>query len=228
MIKIRPLDIAKCTKQELTYLATHRCKHGHSYLSHYTCWQKERDNQKAERIGFLDIETSDLNAAHGVCLSYAIKELGGKVVGRTLRPDEVKTGTYDLDLMRECVRDMVSFDRLVGYYCIDRRFDLPFLRSRCLKNRVWFPKYKDIVVSDCYSMAKNKLKLRSNRLQAVCEFLDIPSKAHKLDPQNWLRCLAGDQDALNYVWTHNVEDVESTEEVWRRLVEFQAPSKVSI
>ena len=221
-------DIRKATKTELIWMATHCCKHGHKYLAHPKCFDKERHLEKKERIGFLDIETSDLNAAHGVCLSYAIKELGGKVVGRTLTPDEVKTGVYDRDLMRECVKDMVSFDRLIGYYCIDRRFDFPFIRSRCLKNHVWFPNYKDIVVSDCYSMAKNKLKLRSNRLQAVCEFLGISSKGHKLDPHNWLRCLAGDQAALDYVWVHNVEDVESTEEVWRRLVEFQAPSKTSI
>ena len=123
---------------------------------------------------------------------------------------------------------MVTFDRLVGYYCTDGRFDFPMLRSRCLKNHVYFPAYKELLVSDCYSMAKYKLRLRSNRLQAVCEFLDIPAKEHKLDPQHWLRCLAGDQESLNYVWSHNVEDVISTELVWRKLHEFQRPMKTSI
>lgn len=225
---IRPFDISKFTKEELIWLSTHTCKHGHKYINHYTCYAKERNKMRQERIGFLDIESSDLNANFGVVLSYAIKELDGSVVGRVLTPEEIKGGEYDKTLMKECVRDMVKFDRLVGFYCKNRRFDFPFIRSRCLKHRVWFPTYKDIIVTDVYDMAKTKLRLRSNRLQSVCEFLDIPSKGHKLDPDNWRRCLAGDQKALDYVWTHNVEDVVSTEKVWRRLVEFQAPSKSSI
>lgn len=226
---MRAFDVSKMTKEELVWLANHSCKHGHKYLNHYRCYLRERNRTTAEKIGFLDIESSDLNAQFGFVFSYAIKPLGSKdILGRVITPDEVRSGVRDAILMKECVSDIVKFDRLIVYWGKNKRFDVPMIRSRCLKHRIWFPTYKDLMVTDVYDMVKTKLRLKRNGLANVCDFLDIPAKNHPLEPDVWMSALSGDKAALDYIWEHNLEDVVSTELVWRRLHEFQAPQKASI
>lgn len=226
------LPIKQLKKSELEWLASNYCKaHGHSFLEHYNCYLTEKPDTSPfkERVGFFDIETSSLNASFGYILSYAILEDDGdKIYGRTITSNEVKKYIFDRDLIKECVEDLNKFHRIVVHWGADRRFDAPFARSRALYHGVDFPLYKDIYIEDTWLMAKNKLRLYSNRLEAIGDFLNIPAKGHKLKPTIWQKALAGDRESLDYLWTHNVEDVLTTKEVWRRLHDFMPRGKRSI
>jgi uncharacterized protein YprB with RNaseH-like and TPR domain len=92
-----------------------------------------------------------------------------------------------------------------------------------------FPLYKEVYHTDAYQRAKILIRtLHSKRLGVVASFYGIKAKEHPLNPTVWLRCLSGDQDALDFVNLHCKEDVHSLEEVWKRLAPYQKLAKSSI
>ena len=224
--------VQRLKKEEIVWLSKHTCKkHHHSYLEHYNCYLGERDDLAdpyRERIGILDIEATGLKGNWDFILSYAIKDLGGKIIGRVLTPREIRSFTFDRILVKELVNDLRGFDRIVGHYIRDRRFDIPFIRTRAMKWGVEFPGYGEIKVTDTYDLAKNKMCLHSYRLESICQHLGIPSKAHKQEPDRWQRAQGGSKPDLEFTWKHNVEDVISTEEVYKRLVGYSMTRKTSI
>lgn len=171
-----------------------------------------------ERVGFLDLETSNLKADFGIILSYCIKDWKGKILCDTITQEELRSNGEDKNITRKCIRDMKKFDRIVTFF--GRYFDIPFLRSRALKHGLSFPLYREIWHTDVWFWVRKDLKLHGNRLQFACDFLDIPSKAHKLHGGMWTKALTGRKAALRYILTHNKEDVESLEQVFEKLLPF--------
>lgn len=222
--------VKQLLKKEIIWLSEHKCKHRHTYLSHYNCFLLENpeDSPFYEKVGFFDIEASNLDADFGYCFSYAIKERGKGILGRVLTPQEIRNYAFDKKLLKELCVDLRKFHRIVVHWGIDRRFDLPFVRTRALKYGFEFPLYKEIYAEDTYSMAKAKLKLSRNRLENICDFFGIPSKEHKLNPNVWQKALAGDKKSLEYIWTHNKEDVVSLELVYEKLRGYTLKGKRSI
>ena len=173
---------------------------------------QQREMESAERVGFLDIETTNLDPDIGFILSYCIQDIKGNVMGRALKPKEFKGRhkTLDKNLIKECINDMKKFDRIVGHY--NTYFDIPFLRTRA---HIWriqnsFPKPREIYISDTYLIAKRKFKFHSRRLGSIAKAFNIPAKQHPLDGKEWIGALTGDKWALDYVWKHNIEDVTTT------------------
>lgn len=208
---IAPFESLK--KQEIVWLSRNRCKHRHLYTSHYECYQKERGNK--ERIGFLDIETSNLKADFGFVFSYCIKDLDGGFRHRCLTPEEIKTGVYDKNLLKQFVDDCQHYDRFVTFF--GTWFDLPFLRSRALQWDIDFPRLDSIKHTDMWMIIKKKFKFRNNRLQTACDVFGIKSKGHPMKPNQWWRANSGDQWALDYILTHNKEDCVSTEKLFKKV-----------
>ena len=204
-------------------LATSRCRHGHTLLEHPQC-----DPRPLETVAFLDIESSNLSADFGIIFSYAIKPLGKPTILRVLKPEEIKKGIYDKELIRECGQDILRFDRICTYYGSDRRFDLPFIRTRAVHWGVPFPTYKSVKSTDVYSWVKAKLKLSRNRLQNACDFFDIPSKHHPLLADTWFKAMNGNPKALKYIGEHNIEDVVSLEELYKKMLPFSNLNSTSI
>lgn len=224
------LNPHKLLKRDLIWLHTHYCRHGHTYGSHYACFLEEKPDTAPfqEKIGFFDIEASDLNAGFGYMISYALEELDGPMLGRVLTPKEILSGTFDRKIIKEAVADIKKFDRVIVHWGKDRRYDLPFLRSRALKFGVDFPLYKEVFCQDTWDMCKAKLCLKSNGLKYVCKFLGITVKTHPLIPEVWQLAGIGRQKELNHIWEHNKEDVQSTQALWKKLHEFVPKSKTSI
>ena len=222
------ININRLKKEEILFLARRKCKHGHSYLEHIQCAVNNGINFAEEKVGFLDIETTGLKATYCYVQSYAIKEAGGKILGRRITKKEIHNKELDKHLLTECVRDMRKFDKLVTYYGGDYRFDLPVLRTRCLFWKLDFPLYGEIKVFDLYSLVKKKLKLHSNRLGVACEFFGIEAKGHPMKPEIWFRAQTGDERSLNWIWTHNKEDVVSTEKLYYKLINFLGRQQTSI
>jgi uncharacterized protein YprB with RNaseH-like and TPR domain len=221
---IAPVNRLK--KDEIVWLGNHKCKkHSHTYLEHYQCYEKEE--QKPERIGFIDIEASGLVADFGILISYCIKDsLSKKIFEGEITKEEILTGKMDKRVTQQCINDMLQFDRLVGFY--SNKFDIPFLRTRALTNNLEFPAFRRLKHTDVYPMAKFKLKLHSNRQENVCRvILGKTDKTH-LDSKYWLGALRGDKKSLHYILDHNRRDVTDLEKIYWKLQGFVGKNDTSI
>ena len=248
----RMFKFEKMNKSHMLWLATVRCQaHGVTYIQHPNCYFQDLESGKIpqtidqeERIGFLDIEASNLKGTFGYMFSYCIKKLDGEVISRVVLPRDIQHSDQWLDrgLCIQFCKDVHQFDRLVVYWGKDWRYDVPFLRTRTLywkqialrdgdtevAKALDFPEYMELYVEDLFDTVKKKFRLHNNRLATFCRFMNIESKGHPLDPEVWNRALAGFQDALEYIVTHNIEDVHSTDQAWKITRNFVNRPRTSI
>jgi len=218
-------------KKDIEWLGTNYCRHGHTYLEHYDCFIAEAPDTAPfhEKIGYFDIEASNLNANFGYMFSYAIASSeDDHVLGRVLTPREIRSGVFDKKLLVEMCKDLRKFNRIVVHYGADGRFDLPFVRTRSIKYGIDFPLYKEIYCTDMWAICRKKLKLSSNRLETVCRFFDIDAKSHPMNFDEWCSAMTGKQSSLDYIWKHNVEDAESLAQAYQKLVPYALIAKTSI
>ena len=221
ILAVNPFNLKK---DELLLFLTGRCRHHHYYYEHSACFVKEMGRKPT--IGFLDIETSNLQADFGIVLSYAIKKADcKKIYSRVITKDELMNGTLDKEVVRQCIEDMSKFDVIISYF--GSRFDIPFLRSRALYWKLEFPKYGYIKHKDVYYMVKNRLRLHRNRLEDACRLLGISGKTH-LDGTYWVKALTGDKKSLRYILDHNKRDVILLEQVYNKLNVYARETKRSI
>lgn len=170
------------------------------------------------RIGFLDIETTNLEANAGSMLSWAIKYRKGPVVGDVVTRHEQISCEFDARITASLLATLEDLDVVVTYY--GTGFDVPFLRTRALALGLTPPGAGDLYHWDVYYLVRHKLKLHRNSLQAACALFGIGGKTH-LDMEIWARARVGDPDALAYVYDHNKADVRILARLFDR-VETQA------
>ena len=218
------INLNRLKKEDILKRHFFKCVHGHTGLEHPQCY--DQANNEKEKIAFFDIETSNLKSNWGFVFSYCIKELDGKIIKRILTPEEIKSGIYDKDLLGQFCKDIRQFDRIIGYY--SARFDVPFLRTRCVYYGLDFPIFKEIKHNDLYDILKRKFNLHSKRLGVVAEFFKIPAKEHKMNPNIWFSAMAGNKKALDWIMTHNIEDVNTTETLWKRVNQYSNLTNSSI
>lgn len=210
-------------KDEIVWLSRHKCEHGHSFLSHYQCYLRE--NPLKEKIGYFDIEASNLNANFGIIFTYCIKT-GGKdeILERTVTKKELST-CLDKKVVEQCVKDLQKYDKIIGYY--SARFDIPYVRSRALYNGLDFPAYGEIIHEDLYDNIKRKFRLNSNRLETACRFLLGHSDKTHLNSDYWIKALQGDKESLDYIVDHCRKDVIDLEKLHKRVEIFKKKSHTS-
>ena len=217
--------VPSLSKEEILYLYRHMCKHGHRYLNHYQCYLNEKGQE--EKVGFIDIETSNLKANFGIIFSYCIKEHGKNVfLEKSITKDDLQKGILDRDLVKQCIVDMQKFHRLVGHY--SSRFDIPYLRTRALYWKLDFPKYGEILHTDVWKIARNVLCLSSNRQGVIAETILGHSGKTRIDPKHWIMALQGDPDALAYIVKHNKIDAKELEKNYDKLIGFSKRNSRSI
>lgn len=217
--------VHRLNKKEIVWLGSNHCNaHKNTYLTHYTCYL--RDNPDTERLGYFDIEASQLTADYGIMLSYAIKDAKtGKIHSSQITEKELKKD-MDKELVKRCVEDVTKFDKLVTYY--GQGFDFPFIRTRALVHNIPFPEYGIIHQVDLYFIAKSKLRLSRNGLDNVARTILGKSDKTRVDGVHWLRALQGNKKSLKYIMDHNIIDVSITEAVYKRLIGFKRPTNTSI
>ena len=212
-------------KADIIWLGTHNCRHGHSYLEHYPCYLKEHPDTK-EKLGFLDIEASNLDANYGICFCYCIKEQGKrKIHSRVISKKELENG-LDKKLMRQFLEDIKNFDKLITFY--GTKFDLPFLRTRCLMHDLEFPEYGEKFHKDIYYIIRNKFKLNRNRQETACRALLGKTEKNRIEAQYWIRALQGDEKSLNYILDHCKRDVRDLERLYDKVIHFHSYTNRSI
>lgn len=212
-------NLSKMTKKEILDLYNYRCKHGHNGISHYNCYCRELGQE--EKIGFLDIETSNLKANFGIVLSWAIKPKGSKkkdILYDVISLKDLNSSAMDKKIIKSCVDAISGFDRIVGHY--STRFDIPFIRTRALIHGLEFPRYGQIKHADTWRMAKQLLCLHSNRQDCIAEALQHTTIKTRINSDHWIKALQGNARALQYVLDHNIKDVIELENNFNKLEKF--------
>lgn len=214
----------RMSKKDIIKAAKWRCEHGEPGISHWNCYL--RAHKYDERLAFFDIETSNLHATFGIMLSYAIKAKDEDTIySRVINKRELKT-CLDQNVVKQCILDLQKFDRIITFY--GTRFDIPFLRTRALSLGLEFPEYGQLYHKDIYFIARNKLRLHSNRLDAVCNALFGNTTKTRIEPKFWIQALMGDESALQYILEHNKQDVIELERVYNALINFNTATNTSI
>lgn len=179
-----------------------------------------------QRIGFLDIETSDLKANFGLMLSWALKIKDGPLLHSVIKRREViNKDRLDRGIIKELLKALNEVDVLVTYN--GTLFDLPFLRTRCLIHGLGFPGYGEKKHIDVYFQVKSRLSLHRKSLDAACEALNIAGKT-PIKPKVWFEAQLGYKDALKNVLHHNDADVIILEHLFERLKPFTLSTRKSL
>jgi len=215
-----------------------RCKHRHNILSHPACFARgefiipedwtDRDYERVMekpwwtmpgyKIGYLDIEVSNLKANFGIMLSWAIKDKDGEIHYDVITQDEIFTGKqYDKRIVQSLVEKMSEYKILVTYY--GTGFDIPYMRSKAMYWDIPFPGWRDIYHWDLYYHVKRNLQLHRRSLAVATEYLGIEGKT-PIKGKIWMDATFGYPDALEEVVFHNIEDVKITEQLHNRLTEY--------
>ena len=225
--------IGKLKKREIIWLSKNLCQaHRHTYLEHYNCYLKEvvkdpdyehkrgKDMPMLNKIGFWDIENfGGFRADFSIMLSYAIQDdETEKILGRIVTGKELKA-YGDEKIVRDCVRDISKFDKIVSFY--GQRHDFPFTRSRAVFHKIPFPSYGEIIHQDMYFTVKYKFRLSRNSQQTAYNILVGESHKTHYGRSEWIKgAIQGDQDSLNYIWEHNQIDVQELRELYHTIDKY--------
>ena len=222
------LNLARMKKDEIVWMANHKCKkHSVSYIQHPNCFILE--NPDKQNVGIIDIETTQLKANWGIVLCVSILDLNSeKNFVRIITRKELFSEGLDKALLRETIAEMRKYDRLIGYYASNMRFDIPFLRSRAVYHDLDFPGFGEIVMEDLYPSIRYKFRLSNNRLETACRFLlHGTTKTHWMESQ-WLRAIQGNQKALDYIKAHCIEDTKETRRLYGKVFPFSRRNNASL
>lgn len=182
------------------------------------------------RVGYLDIEATDLQADFGFMLTWYIKKRGKNEYDFSIiTKKEIFDGDFDRRLVSEFFDALDNYDVLYTHYGGDRRFDVPFIRTRAyahgLQKRL--PGHLDKFIMDTWPTARNKLRLHRNSLESIAFALGIRGvKKTPLEPHRWQRAAIGDEKALEYIALHNKRDVQLLERVHKKYEEGHIEKKI--
>lgn len=218
--------VHRLRKDEIIWLSKHYCKkHGQPYLTHYNCYLSE--NPDMCRIGHFDLECSDLQANYGILLSYCILDNDSDMLyGRPITKDELYSNEMDEGLVEECVSDLCKFDVIVTYF--GTRFDIPYIRTRAAMNGITFPTYDALKHIDLFYIIKSKFKLQRKSLEKACRSIIGTTRKTEILPYIIPRCVQGNAEALDYLFEHNIYDVEDTRDLYKAVIDYRYPGKRSI
>jgi uncharacterized protein YprB with RNaseH-like and TPR domain len=168
-----------------------------------------------------DLETTRLEANLGFILTATAKWLNSKDL-MTWRIDEgkdygktPKSLINDKWIVRDLSRLVDEADMLVHHY--GDGFDLPFLRTRALYWGLMPP--GQIRTVDTWKVASRNLRMASNRLKALCEFLNSEDgqKDDSVSFDEWQLASHGDSKTITDILEYNIQDVYALEELYLNL-----------
>jgi len=234
------IDITKLRKDEILKMAKWKCPlKGHSKhngLEHKNCYEKLHRVDLEERIGFLDIETTDLSADYGIVCCYCIKDSkSDKIYEDHIIPEDIKKYSSkkrniepkeDTRVLKSLIKDMANFDRLVLHYGCG--FDIPFIRTRSVICRVDFPQHGLYVMSDTWVMLKKKFKLSRNSLENGCRKLVGATQKDYLSMSIKHGAIRGQKWAIDDMILHCKKDVLDTELLYNLINKYSKKVKTLI
>lgn len=167
------------------------------------------------KLTFFDIESTNLNANYGYILCISWKHLGEKEVhcARIDKSPKFKADpTNDAWVVSQFAKEIANSDIVCGWY--SARFDWPFIQSRLLSHGL--PTMPPIPHVDLWRTAKYQMKLNSNRLASVSEFLNLDEKT-PIRSREWIRAMAGHRKSIDYVVDHCIQDIVVLEQAYMKM-----------
>jgi DNA polymerase elongation subunit (family B) len=135
--------------------------------------------------------------------------------------DEVYSLTWDNNqndkkLLEKFIKVANDADELIGHN--GDRFDLPWIRTRCLFHRIpVFPSYTTL---DTLKYARSKFKFNSNKLDYIAQFLGLGKKIHT-GYDLWKKIvLDKNKEALEEMVTYCKGDVNLLEKVYTEMANY--------
>ena len=221
-----PVPVHRLKKAELVWLGTHRCRHSHTYLTHYNCYLEEHADAQ-EREGYLDIETTNLQASYGIILCWCIYDAKNDIMHEgQITADDLASVHLDKRITQELIDCMRRFDRVYTFY--GTKFDLPFIRTRAIVHGLDFPIFQTLFHKDVYYIVRNKFRLHSNKLVVACEVLLGKSDKTRITPDYWTRALMGHKESLDYILQHCRNDVTDLCKLHRKVEDYAGRPNTSI
>jgi uncharacterized protein YprB with RNaseH-like and TPR domain len=217
-------NIKLANTQQLHWLLTHKCSHRHNYVRHFNCFIK--DYEIKERVGFLDIECSNLKANFGIILCWCILDENGDLYEDWLTKDDVLADIEDKRVVETCIDTMKLFDRVVGHY--STYYDIPFIRTRALIHGIKFPGVGELYHTDTWKMARRSLCLHSNRQDVVAESLQGKTVKTRISHPDWRKAMLGNKESMEEVLDHCEKDVVDLKKNYDVLLPYVKLTRSSI
>ena len=217
-------NIRNTNNNQYNWLRNNSCKHRHKYITHFNCFLKE--NNIKEKVGYLDIETSNLKANFGVVLCWCIMDEDNNILEDWMTLKDITKGYEDKRVVETCIQTMLQFDRVVGHY--STYFDIPFLRTRALIHGVEFPPFGSLFHTDVWRMARSKLCLHSNRQDAIAESLQGKTVKTRISHPAWRKAMLGNAAAMAEVVDHCEKDIFDLKKNHLTLLPFLRETRTSI
>lgn len=165
------------------------------------------------KILLFDIEATQLKADFGHMLSFGWKwfQKGqAKTIDLRSFPKRFERDpTDDRELVAAAKEILMEADIWVTWY--GTYFDVPFIQTRLLDYRM--SPLPPTAHDDGWKIARYGLKLHSNRLLSVSEFLGVSEKTPLL-PRIWRKASVGHGPSIKYISDHCRQDVKVLEEVY--------------
>ena len=172
------------------------------------------------KVLIFDIETAGVQglcADRGFCVVFGYMWLGEKTAHAiTIKDFPGKDVHDDTQLLKRAVEIINQADGLVAHY--GEKFDKPYLQARLL--RAGLPPIANNKLTDTCLFARAHLKLSSNRLGNIADFLELPNR--KMDkrggwPTWWTQALRGDAKAIAAMADYCKKDVLCLRDIYLRL-----------
>lgn len=169
-------------------------------------------------VAMFDIEATSLNASFGYTLCASVKPVGrvAKLFSIHTSKGYAKQPWNDRQLAVSVRNALEDCDLIITWN--GQEYDLPFLDQRLTihnERRIGAIHHIDLL-----PIARRKLRMHSNRLDAVAETLEVETSKTGLKPAIWQKASTGDRKALQYVIDHNLADVQVLEEVFLKLKSY--------
>jgi len=135
--------------------------------------------------------------------------------------DKVHSLTWDRDrsdrkMLERFVKVANKADELIAHN--GDRFDLPWIRTRCLFHRVpMFPEYSTV---DTLKKARGQFKFNSNRLDYIAGYLEVGRKMDTGGFGLWKDVMDGDKGALTKMVDYCEQDVKVLERVYLEMENY--------
>lgn len=219
-------------QEEIDKRTNYKCIHHHNGISHKNCYDKENGYQ--ERKVFLDIETGGLDAAFDIVYCFVLRSISDPEVYYTeaITENDRKNGLADKRVLGNLCDALWHYDRIVTHYGSNWRFDIPFVRTRCIRLGLDFPKQGMLYVSDTYPMAKKLLKIASYRQNSIARAILGYDDKTIIDSEHWRNTKYGTRkqrvEAIKYIIDHCVQDTLQGTQNYLKLLPFCKEGRTSI
>lgn len=157
-------------------------------------------------IAYDQVEQEPIMLSWSAKLLYSTEMMSDKITKEEVLNED------DSRIVKSLWKLMDEADIVVAHY--GDGFDIPMLNTRAILNGL--PPYNTVRSIDTKKIASTVFKFPSNKLDALAKYFEIPGKI-KTEFSLWIKCLKGDEEAIEEMRVYNMQDVEVLEAVYLKL-----------